>query len=151
MGLFGVLRVMGESISASVKEWAGTDYLVKGLTAVVGGASAAFLGEFVPTVLNVPAKWYNVAKGVFKFVYSGLLYYLGVYAKAPEAGLFASIGAFTSLGTDIVQWMFKTTPEEAGKETAMSLMAGAWRAAATSVGSPTPMGGVEETSTVPAM
>ena len=134
MGLFGLIKTYGEEITTTVKEWFGVDYIVASLSTAGGAIASAYLGEYIPTALKVPEKWYIAARSLVKVGLSGLFYYLGKAAGAPTVGLGASLGSFASLIIDIVKYITKGSPEELGKLAGLKL-AGAWKSA---VSSPSP-------------
>jgi len=129
VALFGLIRTAGEEVTATIREWLGVDYVVGGLATAAGTVSAAYLGELVPSALNLTGRWYPVAKSLVKVGLSGLYYFLGKAARAPWVGLTASIGAFASLVQDLVKWALKGSPEELGAIAGMQL-AGTWYKAA---------------------
>ena len=128
MGLFGLIKTVGEEVSVGVREWLGTDYLLGALSTAGGAISAAYFGEFIPTALRVPDKWYLAVKSLTKVGLSWLYYFLGKKANAPLVGLTASLGSITSLVIDVVEYFTKTTPAEAGRVAALQI-AGTWAAA----------------------
>jgi len=114
MGLFGLVKVAGESVRADVKEWMGTDYAIAAASSALGLVLEETTNYMVQGMAGLTG-WKATAYANFhRLLFSALYYFGGKSVGKPLIGLTASVLPVGLGFVDLLRWLMGTTEQGAG-------------------------------------
>jgi len=122
VAILDTIKVRGEEISARVSGYLNRDHLA----AVAGSTVVVFLEEVINAAIRaamrLPPSQDLAAKDLMRIIFGGIAYY-GLRNRAPLVGLVSSSTLAVMVLSDLVNLLFRATPEAIGATIASSIHA----------------------------